>query len=139
MKNNLTFKLPALPENTDVCVAMVSKFVSLINPTVEELGDIRCSVNEAFDNCVKHAYKHIPDNKNGFVYVSVRLYERREVTVEISDNGCGFKMETKTTPNIGLMAMNVFMDDVKIKSKVGKGTTILMRKQLGEGLLDENH
>ena len=87
---------------------------------------------EAFENCVNYAYKDLPKDKDGFVYVSVRYYDLREVSIEISDNGCGFEFETKTTPCIGFTIMNEFMDSVIIKSKPGKGTTILMRKALNK-------
>lgn len=129
--NNLKFRLPALEENVALCTAAVSNFVGLYNPTVEELADIRCAVSEAFQNCVNHAYKDLPENKDGFVYVSVRYYDLREVSVEISDNGCGFEREKLSSPfNIGYITMKAFMDRVIVKSKVGKGTTVLMRKAL---------
>ena len=128
--NDVKFRLPALDENVGLCVAMVSNFVGLYKPTVEELGDIRLSVSEAFTNCVEHAYKDLPENKTGYVYVSARYYDLREVSIEISDNGCGFEFETRRTPNVGFLCMNEYMDSVIIKSKPGKGTTILMRKAL---------
>ena len=136
--NNFKFRLPAKEDNIKICVAAVSNFVSLMNPSLMELGDIRCSVGEAFGNCVTHAYKDLPENKEGFVYVSVRLYDIREVSVEISDNGCGFEnaneiLHREPTPEnqgMGFTVIRSFMDSVIIKSKVGKGTTILMRKAL---------
>ena len=129
--NNMKFRLPALDENVGICTTVVSNFASLLNPSVEELGDIRCAVTEAFTNCVKHAYKDLPENKDGYVYVSVRLYDLKEVTVEISDNGCGFELETSPRDTgMGFTIIRSFMDSVIIKSKVGKGTTILMRKAL---------
>lgn len=130
--NNMKFRLPALNENVGLCVAMVSNFVGLYNPTVEELGDIRCAVSEAFYNCVMHAYKDLPKDKDGYVYVSVRYYDLREITVEISDNGCGF-VDTEKLSDIscsGFTIIRNLMDSAIIKSKLGKGTTILMRKAL---------
>lgn len=128
--NGFKFRLPAVDENVAICAAAVSNFVSLLNPTVEEIADIRVSVSEAFSNCVQHAYKDLPENKDGFVYVEVRLLDIREVTIEISDNGCGFELETRREPCMGFTVMREFMDRVIIKSKPGKGTTILMRKAL---------
>lgn len=131
--NDTKFRLPASDENVGLCVAMISNFVGLYNPTVEELGDIRCAVSEAFANCVEHAYKDLPENKTGYVYVSARYYDLREVSIEISDNGCGFAdAEKLTSPNMsmGFRIIREFMDSAIIKSKIGKGTTILMRKAL---------
>lgn len=127
--NDIKFRLPASDENVGLCVAMISNFVGLYNPTVEELGDIRCAVSEAFTNCVEHAYKDLPENKTGYVYVSARYYDLREVSIEISDNGCGFDLD-RTTPCMGYTIIKEFMDSVITKSKIGKGTTILMRKAL---------
>ena len=136
--NNIKFRLPALDQNVSICTAIVSNFSSLLNPTIEELGDIRISVGEAFKNAVQHAYKDLEEGKEGFVYIQVRLYDLREVTVEISDNGCGIEdvdsvLDRKSSfdfPGMGFMIMKNFMDTVIVKSKVGKGTTILMRKAL---------
>lgn len=128
--NSFKFRLPALDENVGICVAAISNFVGLYNPTVEELSDIRCSVSEAFSNCVEHAYKDYSANKERFVYVEVRYYDLREVTITISDNGCGFEPDIRREPSIGFMIMREFMDSVIVKSNLGKGTTILMRKAL---------
>jgi stage II sporulation protein AB (anti-sigma F factor) len=138
--NNLKFRLPALEDNVALCSMAVSNFVGLYNPSIEELGDIRCSVSEAFQNCVNHAYNDLPEGKDGFVYVSVRYYDLREVSIEISDNGCGFENANEVlnrepgpgNNGMGFILMRNFMDSVIIKSKPGKGTTILMRKALGK-------
>lgn len=138
--NNFKFRLPALEDNVVICRAAVSNFVALYNPTIEELADIRASVSEAFQNCVNHAYKDLPKDKDGYVYVSVRYYDLREVSIEISDNGCGFEnaydiLHREPGPGnqgMGFILIRNFMDSVIIKSKPGKGTTILMRKALAK-------
>ena len=100
------------------------------NPTSEELADIRCSVSEAVANCATHAYKK-PSNKS-FIYISARLYDNGEFSIEISDNGCGFDTAQigKNANELGFVVMRNFMDSVNIKSKIGKGTTVLMGKFL---------
>jgi stage II sporulation protein AB (anti-sigma F factor) len=92
------------------------------------------------DNCVSHAYKQ-PSEKD-YIYLSARLYDNGEFSIEISDNGCGFDnvqwhiepMHTTSSSNehcgMGFTVMQSFMDSVDVKSKIGKGTTILMRKKL---------
>ena len=82
--NELELKLPAISVNEAVSRSVISAFVASLDPTVEELGDLRLAVNEAVTNCIVHAYRDRP----GHIYISARLYDTREVTVEISDNGC---------------------------------------------------
>lgn len=113
----------------EVARAVVSAFLAPQNYPLEELADIRCSVGEAVANCVIHAYKE-PSDKD-FIYISARLYNNNEFSVEISDNGCGFDTAQigKHGNEMGFTVMRSFMDSVDIKSKVGKGTTVLMRKR----------
>ena len=106
---------------------------------MEELGDIRLAVSEAVTNAIVHAYG---GDAEGLIYISVRLYSDREVTVEIADKGCGIEDVEKakepfyTTGNgeercgMGFLVMQSFTDSLSVKSKVGRGTTVLMRKKL---------
>ena len=87
--NEMKLRLPARSENESVCRAVISAFSAELNPTVQELGDLRCAVSEAVTNSIVHAYKELPPGEIGYIYISVRLYDNREITVEISDNGCG--------------------------------------------------
>ena len=139
IENEMKLRLPAKSENESVARSAVSAFVSVLNPTVEELGDIRLAISEAVTNAIVHAYK---DTNEGLIYISVRLYEDREVTVEISDRGCGIEDVEKakepffTTGNgedrcgMGFLVMQSFMDVLSVRSKVGRGTAVLMRKKL---------
>lgn len=135
----MKLRLPAKSENESVARSAVSAFVAVLNPTVEELGDIRLAVSEAVTNAIVHAYG---GSGEGFVYISVRLYTDREIGVEISDKGCGIEDVEKakepfyTTGNgeercgMGFLVMQSFMDLLTVKSKPGHGTTVLMRKKL---------
>jgi stage II sporulation protein AB (anti-sigma F factor) len=108
---------------------------------VEELCDLRCAVSEAVTNCIVHAYRGYP-SAGCYIYISVRLYETREVSVEVSDNGCGIEdierarapMFTTGDPSercgMGFLVMDSFTDSLTVKSRVGKGTSVLMRKIL---------
>ena len=138
--NEMRLTIPAKGENESVCRAVVSAFVAGLDPTVEELSDLRCAVSEAVTNSIVHGYKHLDQNSVGYVYISVRLYEGREITVEISDNGCGIEdvslartpMYTTGEPGercgMGFLVMESFTDYLHVKSKVGRGTTVLMGK-----------
>lgn len=140
--NDMKLRLPAKSENEAVCRAVISAFTAVANPTTEELCDIRCAISEVFTNCIVHAYKDIEDKSGCYIYVSVRLYDTREITIEISDNGCGIAdVDAARKPffttgepsercGMGFTVADSFMDYVKVKSKVGKGTTVLMGKAL---------
>lgn len=140
--NSMKLRLPAISVNEAVSRSVVSAFVAELNPTVEELGDLRCAVSEAVTNSIVHAYKFLPEGEIGSVYISVRLYDTREITVEISDNGCGIEdlalartpLFTTGSPDercgMGFLVMESFTDQLSVKSKPGRGTTVLMRKIL---------
>lgn len=140
--NEMKLRLPAKSVNESVCRAVISAFAAELNPTVEELGDLRCAISEAVTNCIVHGYKDAQDDRICYIYISVRLYDTREITVEISDNGCGIPdVELARTPmyttgtvgercGMGFLVMESFTDSLSVKSRVGKGTTVLMRKIL---------
>ena len=139
--NEMKLRLPAKSINEGVCRAIISAFSAELNPTVEELGDLRCAVSEAVTNCIVHGYRE-SDPNTSYVYISVRLYDSREISVEISDNGCGIAdvtraMEPSYTTGgdgercgMGFLVMQSFTDSLSVKSKLGRGTTVLMRKIL---------
>ena len=138
--NEMKLRLPAISENEATARSVISVFAAELDPTVEELGDIRCAVSEAVTNCIVHAYKGA--ERVGYIYISARLYDTREITVEISDNGCGIEdVELARTPSystgeslercgMGFLVMESFTDSLTVKSKPGRGTTVLMRKNL---------
>ncbi len=140
--NEMKLRLPAISVNEAVARSVISAFVAELDPTVEELGDIRCAVSEAVTNCIVHAYRQSAPGDECPIYISVRLYDNREVSIEISDNGCGIEdLELARTPcfttgesgercGMGFLVMESFTDSLSIKSRVGKGTTLLMRKIL---------
>ncbi len=139
--NEIKIRIMSNIYSEEIARGIVSAFLNPQNPTVAELADIRCAISEAVSNCVAHAYKE--PNENDYIYLSARLYDNREFSIEISDNGCGFdniewhKEAMHTTAiseghcGMGFTVMQTFMDSVDVKSKVGKGTTVLMRKRLG--------
>ncbi len=140
--NEMRLTLLAKGENESVCRAVISAFAAELNPTVEELCDLRCAVSEAVTNSIVHGYRELTEGESGYIYISVRLYESREITVEISDNGCGIEdIELARTPmyttgnpeercGMGFLVMESFTDYLHVKSKLGRGTTVLMGKYL---------
>ena len=139
--NEMKLRLPARSVNEGVCRSVISAFCAELDPTVEELGDLRCAVSEAVTNAIVHGYRGVT-GANAYIYVSVRLYDTREISVEISDNGCGIEdLSLAMTPSyttgdvsercgMGFLVMQSFTDSLSVKSKPGKGTTVLMRKIL---------
>ena len=140
IKNEIKVRLIANNNSPQIARGIITAFLESENPTVEELGDIRCSVSEAVDNCVSHAYKEL--SANDFIYISARIYDNGEFSIAVSDNGCGFdNIEWHIEPmhttdksgehtGMGFTVMQSFMDSVAVKSKIGKGTTVLMKKRL---------
>ena len=144
--NEMKLRLPAISSNEAVARAVVTAFCAELNPTLEELADVRCAVSEAVTNVIVHAY---PDSVGeDFVYISVRLYTPSEISVEISDRGCGIAdIEAARRPafttgeptercGMGFLVMESFMDTLAVKSKVGRGTSVLMRKILNPSRKD---
>ena len=113
----------------------VAAFASQLDPTIEELADIKTAVSEAVTNCIIHGY----DKKQGIVKISAKLKEN-EIIIEISDKGKGIenieiaKEPLYTTkPNLersgmGFTIMESFMDKMEVESIVGLGTKITMSK-----------
>lgn len=140
--NEMKLRLPAKSVNEGVARAIISAFSAELNPTVEELGDVRCALSEAVTNVIVHAYPGC-DPDRSYVYISARLYDTREITIEVSDNGCGIEdVERAMAPSfttgeanercgMGFLVMESFTDQLSVKSRKGKGTTVLMKKILG--------
>ncbi len=136
--NEIKLNFPSYSNNEGTARAMVSAFCATLNPTVEELSDIRCAVSEAVTNCTVHAYK----NEIGTVALSVKLYADRMVKIEVKDKGCGIPdVEQALQPlfttdpegersGMGFTVMESFMDHVTVKSSVGRGTKVTMKRRL---------
>lgn len=137
-ENELKFEIPSISMNEGTSRSIVSAFVSQLNPTIDELADIKCSVSEAVTNCIVHGYK----NTCGIIYIHVKLYADRLVKIEIKDKGIGINdvgeamtplFTTDTTgerSGMGFVVMESFSDSLKVRSKPGKGTCVVMTKKL---------
>lgn len=140
--NEMKLRLRAESANEAVARACISAFIADADPTVEELCDIRCAVSEAVTNSIVHAYRDAKRGAPSYIYISARLYDNREVTVEVADTGCGIEdverarrpMFTTGDPGercgMGFLVMENFTDSMSVKSRPGKGTAVLLRKKL---------
>ena len=113
----------------------VAAFAAQLDPTVEEIGDIKTAVSEAVTNCIVHAYKETL----GPIYITVGIFENRKVRIKIRDVGCGIEdveraMEPLFTTGgeeragLGFAVMESFTDNLKVRSRKDKGTTVTMEK-----------
>ncbi len=135
--NNFYLKIPSRSANESFARVAVSAFVSQLDPTLEELSDIKTAVSEAVTNSIVHAYK----NQIGNIYITAEIYEDRSIKIRIRDSGCGIDDVSKALQplfttvggersGLGFSVMQSFMDYLKVTSKVGKGTTVIMKKVL---------
>ena len=136
--NRIDFTLPALSVNEGVARSLVGSAVSLLDPTLEELADIKCSVSEAVTNAIVHGY----GGAGGMVYISVKLYADRSVQIEVRDKGCGIADveearrplfttdETGERSGMGFTVMETFMDALSVSSGAKRGTRVVMTKRL---------
>lgn len=140
------FKIQFLSKgaNEGFARAVVSAFVSQIDPTVEEINDIKTAVSEAVTNCIVHAY---PD-KVGKIYISAFLYSDGEVKIRIRDTGKGIAdIEKAREPlfttggsdraGLGFSVMETFTDRINVRSAPAKGTTVTLIKRI-EGKTSDN-
>jgi stage II sporulation protein AB (anti-sigma F factor) len=136
--NDMKLRLPAISVNEAVARSVVSAFCAELDPSVEELGDLRCAVSEAVTNCIVHAYK-----KNvGKITLTLRICENRVFKMTVADKGCGIadvkearKPLFTTLPDedrcgMGFSIMESFSDKLEVKSKLGKGTRVTLTKKL---------
>ena len=148
-ENYMILEFPSRSCNEAFARSAVACFAAQMDPTLEELGDIRTAVSEAVTNCIVHAYRDLPEDRFGYIYISMRLYDNREITVEISDNGCGIEdvkrarepffttCESDERCGMGFLVMESFTDRVNVKSKVGRGTSVLLRKNFSPRTSEE--
>lgn len=143
-ENEMKISFISISQNEGFARTVVSSFAALCDPDIEELADIRTAVSEAVTNCIVHAYR----DTLGTVEITAKLLSGNELYIKIRDKGCGISdikqaMEPLYTSapfeersGLGFSVMESFMDKVTVRSKVGHGTTVVMRKKIG-GKSDE--
>ena len=135
--NEMRLVFAAKSANEGFARSAVSAFVAQLDPAVDELADLRTAVSEAVTNCIVHAY----GDTIGDVYITSQLYDNGRVVVKVRDRGCGIPdvkkaMEPLYTTGgedrsgLGFSVMESFMDTMKVRSTVGKGTTVTMEKYI---------
>ena len=141
MKNSMEIKFKAIPENEGFARNVVASFILPLNPSINELEDIKTAVNEAITNVIVHAY---PD-KNGYIIMKIST-TKNKVEISISDNGVGINdIERALTPfytskpdeersGMGFTVMESFMDSLEVKNNKG-GVTVCMTKEIEQSVV----
>ena len=136
-ENHMTLEFPSKSANEAFARAAVACFASQLDPTLEELGDIRTAVSEAVTNCIVHAYP----NEIGLVSIRCRILKDHTLDIVIKDKGVGIEdLEIAKRPmfttggadrsGMGFTIMESFMTSFSVHSTPGKGTTVHMRRKL---------
>lgn len=133
--NEMKIEFISNPNNEAFARISVASFVATLDPTVEEISDIKTAVSEAVTNSIIHGY----EGTQGIVTIKTRIIHNI-VEIEIMDNGKGIEDIEKakqalytTKPELersgmGFTIMESFMDEMQVKSTVGEGTTVFMKK-----------
>jgi stage II sporulation protein AB (anti-sigma F factor) len=135
--NSFTLKMLSRSTNEAFARSAVSAFVTCLDPTLEEINDIKTAVSEAVTNCIVHGYR----DTIGKIYITVQIFPDNVVSVKVRDAGCGIEdIEKAKEPlfttaggeraGLGFAVMESFMDSLKVTSRVGKGTTVTMKKRI---------
>ncbi len=136
-ENEMKLEFVSKATNEAFARITVAAFASQLDPTIEELADIKTAVSEAVTNCIIHAY----ENRQGIIRINAKL-KNNEIIIQISDNGKGIENVDiakeplyTTKPNLersgmGFTIMESFMDTMKVESIVGLGTKVTLVKSI---------
>jgi len=133
----VTVEFVSNPENEKLARVMISAFSTILDPTLEEMADMKTAVSEAVTNAIIHGY----EKKRGMIRMELQR-KNRTVIVKIADKGEGIENIEKameplftTKPDqertgMGFSFMEAFMDELDVVSKVGEGTTVTMKRTI---------
>ncbi|MCX7695118.1 MAG: anti-sigma F factor [Caloramator sp.] len=134
-KNEMKLEFPSKSVNESFARVVVAAFASQLDPTLEELSDVKTAVSEAVTNAIIHGY----EDAEGIVTLRCKI-EDNKLTIEVEDNGKGIEnVELARQPlytsrpelersGMGFTVMETFMDSVEVYSELGKGTKVIMTK-----------
>ena len=137
--NEMKLEIVSKSSNEAFARITVAAFASQLDPTIEELSDIKTAVSEAVTNCIIHGY----ENTTGIVKVECKLKDNW-IEIEVSDTGKGIEdVELARRPlytskanlersGMGFTIMESFMDEISVKSIVGLGTKVVMKKKINK-------
>ena len=135
--NEFSLTIDSKSVNEAFCRVAISAFIAPLDPTVEELSDLKTALSEAVTNSIVHGYR----NSRGKIYINARITAQRLVIIRIRDRGVGIEnveramMPLFTTGDgdragLGFTVMESFCDNVRVKSTPDKGTTVVLYKKI---------
>lgn len=136
--NEMHLKFLSKSVNESFARNVVASFVLELDPTINEIADIKTAVSEAVTNSIVHGYRRA----SGMIYIDAKITDSKKVIIKVKDKGMGIEdikkaMEPLFTTakeeeraGLGFAVMQSFMDKVKVSSTVGKGTTVTLEKQI---------
>jgi stage II sporulation protein AB (anti-sigma F factor) len=135
--NEMELSFLSCSANEGFARAAVAAFVAQLDPTIDELCDIKTAVSEAVTNCIVHAYH----DTIGRVYINCQIFENGRVVVKVRDKGCGivdikqamqpmFTTAEGERAGLGFAVMESFMDRLHVSSRPGKGTSVILQKTI---------
>ena len=133
----IKLELPSKSVNESFARATLACFAARLDPTIEELQDIKTAVSEAVTNCIVHAYPGVI----GTIWIRAKISEGNTLEITIKDNGIGIPDVKKAREplyttggddrsGMGFTIMESFMDKVRVRSIEGKGTTVFMSRKI---------
>ena len=135
--NQMSIKFPSRSSNEAFARQAIAAFAVQLDPTIDEINDIKTAVSEAVTNCIVHAYR----NEMGYITLGAKLYDTGEIQITVRDKGCGipdvqqarqpmFTTGDAGRSGMGFTIMESFMDKLKVRSREGIGTQVTMTKQI---------
>ncbi len=142
--NEMRLVIPSTSANESFARVAVASFASQLDPTIDDITDIKTAISEAVTNCIVHGYK----NSIGLIYIHSKIFEDGRLSVKIRDTGCGipdvrqameplFTTGGEDRAGLGFAVMESFMDKLRVTSREGKGTTVTMEKKIAGRQADE--
>ena len=137
IKNEMNLVIDSKSVNEAFCRVVISAFISPLDPTIEELSDLKTAVSEVVTNSIVHGYK----DSRGKIYINAKITYDNVVKIRIRDRGVGiYDIKEAMTPlfttgdgdraGLGFTVMESFCDKIKVSSTIGKGTTVLLTKKI---------
>lgn len=135
--NEFKLEVDSKSVNEAFCRVVVSSFITPLDPTIEELSDLKTAISEAITNCIVHGYRE----KQGKIYITGQIFDDNIVKIRIKDKGVGiadvkqamqplFTTGNEDRSGLGFTVMQSFCDRISVTSKIDKGTTVTLTKRI---------
>lgn len=140
--NTMKTEFVAKSINESFARSMIASFASIADPSVAVIADLKTAVSEAVTNSIVHGYAEREDKHNCLIYIQCKMLESGRLIIRIKDKGCGIPdVHTAMQPlyttdtdgersGMGFTIMQSFTDGIRVKSVIGRGTTVTLEKRL---------